>query len=261
MDAFKNSLEELQKEYPDVTFSEANEDVNVTEMEAMYSGVLTLLQKNADFFSTERILFGVDLSSLAPSDTMWKALHMCLFSSFFHGDIKKKIGTVLSAVKSLWGNTGEANTEVERLLNDEKTEDYLQEMFDYATNLRSAKVVADIIEEFDVDSLGLSFDNPAELMELVRNPENPVMKKAIDSIQRLLRTKLESGQINQQQLMSDIEGIKAKVQSLFGNVFNEMMGGRRGEVGSSVMMSNSPEARRQRMLMRLQRKQREKTQR
>jgi hypothetical protein len=127
--------------------------------------------------------------------------------------------------------------------------------------LRSAKVVADIIEEFDVESLGLSFDNPAELMELVRNPENPVMKKAIDTIQRILKNKLESGQINQQQLMSDIEGIKAKVQSLFGNVFNEMMGGRRGEVGSSVMMSNSPEARRQRMLMRLQRKQREKTQR
>jgi hypothetical protein len=261
MDTFKNSLEELQKEYPDVTFSEANEDVNVTEMEAMYSGVLTLLQKNADFFSTERILFGVNLSELAPSDTMWKALHMCLFSSFFHGDIKKKIGTVLSAVKSLWGNTGETNTEVERLLNDESTEDHLQEMFDYATNLRSAKVVADIIEEFDVESLGLSFDNPAELMELVRNPENPVMKKAIDTIQKLLRNKLESGHISQQQLMSDIEGIKAKVQSLFGNVFNEMMGGRRGEVGSSVMMSNSPEARRQRMLMRLQRKQREKTQR
>jgi len=261
MDTFKNSLEELQKEYPDVTFSEANEDANVTEMEAMYSGVLTLLQKNADFFSSERILFGVNLSELAPSDTMWKALHMCLFSSFFHGDIKKKIGTVLSAVKSLWGNTGETNTEVERLLNDDKTEDYLQEMFDYATNLRSAKVVADIIEEFDVESLGLSFDNPTELMELVRNPENPVMKKAIDTIQKLLRTKLENGQINQQQLLSDIEGIKAKVQSLFGNVFNEMMGGRRGEVGSSVMMSNSPEARRQRMLMRLQRKQREKTQR
>jgi len=261
MDTFKNSLEELQKEYPDVTFSEANEDANVTEMEAMYSGVLTLLQKNADFFSSERILYGVNLSELAPSDTMWKALHMCLFSSFFHGDIKKKIGTVLSAVKSLWGNTGETNTEVERLLNDDKTEDYLQEMFDYATNLRSAKVVADIIEEFDVESLGLSFDNPTELMELVRNPENPVMKKAIDSIQKLLKNKLENGQINQQQLMSDIEGIKAKVQSLFGNVFNEMMGGRRGEVGSSVMMSNSPEARRQRMLMRLQRKQREKTQR
>jgi hypothetical protein len=261
MDTFKNSLEELQKEYPDVTFSEANEDANVTEMEAMYSGVITLLQKNADFFSTERILYGVNLSELAPSDTMWKALHMCLFSSFFHGDIKKKIGTVLSAVKSLWGNTGETNTEVERLLNDDKTEDYLQEMFDYATNLRSAKVVADIIEEFDVESLGLSFDNPTELMELVRNPENPVMKKAIDSIQKLLKNKLENGQINQQQLMSDIEGIKAKVQSLFGNVFNEMMGGRRGEVGSSVMMSNSPEARRQRMLMRLQRKQREKTQR
>jgi hypothetical protein len=165
---------------------------------------------------------------------------------------------MLNTVKSVWGSTGEANGEIERLLNDEKTEDYLQEMFDYATNLRSAKVVADILEEVDFD---FSIDNPAELLEIVRNPENPTMKKTIESIQKLLRTKLENGQISQQQLMSDIEGIKAKVQSLFGNVFNEMLGGRKGEVGSSVMISNSPEARRQRMLMRLQRKQREKTQR
>jgi hypothetical protein len=258
MDAFKNSLADLQKEYPDVTFQETDADTTTHDMEAMYSGVLNILQKNADFFSTERILFGVNLSSLEPTDTLWKSLHMCLFSSFLHGDIKKKIGTMLNTVKSVWGSTGETNGEIERLLNDEKTEDYLQEMFDYATNLRSAKVVADILEEVDFD---FSIDNPAELLEIVRNPENPTMKKTIESIQKLLRTKLENGQISQQQLMSDIEGIKAKVQSLFGNVFNEMLGGRKGEVGSTVMLSNSPEARRQRMLVRLQRKQREKTQR
>ena len=261
MEAFQGCLTELRKEYPETEFNEADADANVREMGAMYSGVLLLLQKNPDFFQIERILFGVNLSALEPTDTLWKNLHMCLFSSFFHGDIKQKIGTILNTVKSVWSSSGQASDEVERVLDDEKTEDYLQEMFDYVTNLRSAKVIADILEEIDIESLGLSLENPAELFEIVRNPDNPIMKKAIDSVQRILRNKLESGHISQQQLMSDVEGIKARLQSMFGGVFNEMLGGRRGDTPGTVMMSNSPEARRQRMLARLQRKQREKTQR
>lgn len=259
MEAFQTCVAELRKEYPTIEFQEPNADANVREIEAMYSGVLNLLQKNPDFFQTERILFGVNLSALEPTDTLWKQLHMSLFSSFFHGDIKQKLGTILNTAKSLWSGSGQTNDEVDRVLNDEKTEDYLQEMFDYVTNLRSAKVIADILEEVDIESFGISLENPMELIELVRNPENPTMQKAITTIQKLLRNKLESGKISQQQLMSDVEGVKAKLQNMFGGAFNEMLGGRRGDNSASVMMSNSPEARRQRMLARLQRKQREKT--
>jgi hypothetical protein len=45
---------------------------------------------------------------------------------------------------------------------------------------------------------------------------------------------------------------------LFGNIFNDAIGGRKADVPSSVMIGNSPEARRQRMLARLQRKVQEK---
>jgi hypothetical protein len=261
MEAFQSCLTELRKEYPETEFHEPNVDANVREIEAMYTGVLLMLQKNPDFFQTERILFGVNLSDLEPTDALWKNLHMCLFSSFFHGDIKQKMGTILNTVKSVWSSSGQASDEIDKVLNDEKTEDYLQEMFEYATNLRSAKVIADILEEIDIESLGLSLENPTELFEMVRSPDNPIMKKAIESVQKLLRNKIESGHLSQQQLMSDVEGIKAKLQSMFGGVFNEMLGGRRGDTPAAVMMSNNPEARRQRMLARLQRKQREKTQR
>lgn len=261
MEAFQTCLADLRKEYPSIEFHESDADTNVREIEAMYPGILNLLQKNPDFFQTERILFGVNLSDLEVTDALWKNLHMCLFSSFFHGDIKQKLGTILNTVKSVWSSSGETNSEVERILNDEKTEDYLQEMYEYATNLRSAKVIADILEEIDIESLGLSLENPMELFELVRNPENPVMKKAIESVQKILRNKMETGQISQQQLMSDVEGIKAKLQNMFGGALNDMLGGRRGETAPAIMMSNNPEARRQRMLARLQRKQREKTQR
>jgi hypothetical protein len=99
-------------------------------------------------------------------------------------------------------------------------------------------------------------------MEMLKNPEHPVLKKFIAKVQGLMREKLMSGSYNQNQMMAEIEGIKAKVQSLFGNVLNEALGGAaRGDVTSAALMSNSTEARRQRMLARLQRKQREKTQR
>ena len=261
MEAFDSCLKDLRTAYPDITFEDVNVEQNIREIEAMYTSVLLLLQKNPDFFQAERILFGVNLSELEVSDALWKSLHMCLFSSFFHGDIKQKLGTILNTVKSVWSSSGETNDEVQRILEDDKTEDYLQEMFEYVTNLRSAKVIADILEEIDIESLGLSLDNPMELFDLVRNPENPTMNKAIEAVQKLLRNKLESGHISQQQLMSDVEGIKAKLQGMFGGALNEMLGGRRGDTSPAVMMSNNPEARRQRMLARLQRKQREKTQR
>jgi hypothetical protein len=46
--------------------------------------------------------------------------------------------------------------------------------------------------------------------------------------------------------------------SLFGNIFNDALGGRKSDVSASTLMANSPEARRQRMIARMQRKVREK---
>jgi hypothetical protein len=256
-----SSHAELKQLYPDVEFGDINSDVNVREIEAMYPGIVLLIQKNVEFFSTERILFGVNLSDLEVTDNLWRILQTCCISSFFHGDIKEKLSTAFNAAKTLWGASGQENSEVEKLLNDENTEDYIREMFEYVSNLRSAKVFIQMFEEIDIESLGLNLDNPAELFDMVKNPEHPIMQKAVGSIQKILKSKLETGQLTQHQLTSDIEGVKAKVQNLFGNAFNEMLGGRGGATPPSVIMSNAPEARRQRMLARLQRKQREKTQR
>ena len=84
------------------------------------------------------------------------------------------------------------------------------------------------------------------------------MKKVIGKIQGLIQEKLKRGEFTQQQLQSEIEGIKAKVVSMFGNVFNEALGGTRSELPPAVLLGNSPEARRQRMLARLQKKQRDR---
>jgi hypothetical protein len=54
--------------------------------------------------------------------------------------------------------------------------------------------------------------------------------------------------------MRDIEAIKVKVQAAFGDMFNDMLGGRKADVPAQVLLDNSPEARRARMVARLRRK-------
>jgi hypothetical protein len=258
-------LTELRTSYPETVFQDVNVDINIGELEAMYPHTMRILQRDPEFFSTNELtLFGVRLDELDSDESIWKHLHLSLMSSVFHGDMKEKMGKLLNTAKTLWSSSGQTNDSIDNILNDEKTEDHIQEMLDYLTNLRSAKIFMEILEELDVPAIGLSVDNPAELMEIFRNPEHPTLQKAIATIQRLLKQKLERGQLTQQQLVSDVEGVKAKVQSLFGNILGEALGlgGRpRGDIAPAVMTSNSPEARRQRMLARLQRKQREKTQR
>ena len=258
-------LGELRTSYPETVFQDVNVDINIAELEALYPHTLRILQRDPEFFSSNELtLFGVQLDELDSSESIWKHLHVCMMSSLFHGDMKEKMGKLLDTAKTLWSSSGQTNAEVDRILNDEHVEDHFQEVFDYITNLKSAKIFLEILEEVDVGSLGLSLDNPMQLVEIFRNPEHPALQRAIQTVQRLLKHKLERGQLSQQQLTSDVEGIKAKIQSLFGNILGEALGvgGRgRGDIAPAIMTSSSPEARRQRMLARLQRKQREKTQR
>ena len=267
-DTLQPFLELLQKE-GDVVYSKTttvNIEKNIQELEAFYPHIVSIVQRSPDFFTDERILFDGNLSLAFDScehihDEIWKHLQMSIIASFMTGDIKQKIGTIIGTVKSLWSASGQQSTELDTILNDENTEANLQELFEFVTNLRTAKVFMEILEEIDVPSLGVSLDNPMELVDIIRNQNHPTMQKCIHAVQRVLKQKAERGQLTQQQLTGDIEAVKLKVQSLFGNVFNDFLGGRKADVPSSVMMSNNPEARRQRMLARLQRKQREKTQR
>lgn len=255
-----NFVNELKSEFPDIQIPEYTVDGVVADIEENYTThILKILQKDESFFSEPRMLLGVNLSNHVTENT-WKNLQACIFASFLHGDLKEKLGKILDTVKGLWNSSGQQNDEISRILNDENSEGYLQEMIDFLSETRIAKLCMQLFEEIDFDDMAseLNFENPNEIIEMIKNPENPVMKRIIGRIQGTLQQKLERGEFTQQQITGEIEAIKLKIQSLFGNVFNEMLGGRRAEVPSTVLMGNSPEARRQRMLARLQKKQRDK---
>jgi len=232
----------------------------VEEFEQFYSGVVQIIQKDAEFFSSERVVFARNLSSLEESkrDVIWKNLLPCMLCSFFHGDIKKKVDKVSEIVKNLWNASGQKNDDVTRILNDENSQDRFQEIIDFVLNSRLAKIFTNLVESFDFSEFELNITDPAELIELLKNPENPTIKKLTEKVQNTVKQKIQRGEISQQTIVSEVEAIKAKVMSLFGNIFNDALGGRKSDVSASTLMANSPEARRQRMIARMQRKVREK---
>ena len=243
--------------FPNEEFSIKLKDV-VAEFESFYPHVVLIVQKDETFFNEERLVFGRDISKVDNREAVWKNLIPCMLASFFNGDIREKVGSLTSIIKNLWNSSGNENDNVTKILNDEKSEGRFKEILDYILNSRLIKIFTELISSIDVSEFDLKFDSPTELLELMKNPENPTIQKAIAKVQEIIKNKVRKGEINQSVIVSEIESIKAKVMALFGNIFNDALGGRKADVPSTVLNGNSPEARRARMVARLQRKMNEK---
>ena len=250
----------IRKFATDLSITEYDETSTIKELESLYSEIVLIVQKNDELFTKSHTLFGRSLSEL-DREVLWKHLPICLFASFTHGNFREKLDSLLNIAKNfLSANPSEGTDEISRILNDENAQSSIQEFIEYCTNTRIARVFNDILTNLDVSEFESLLENPQEFMDIARNPEHPMVKKFIQKFQNILRHKVECGEISQSRIQEDIEGIKIKLTSIFGNVLGEALGGRRADVPSAVLTSNSPEARRQRMLARLQRKHREKTQ-
>jgi len=231
------------------------------EIEAMYPDIVSIIQKNDVFFNKSYLLFNRSISDLN-RETVWKHLPSCIFVSFTQGNIGEKLDSILSIAKNyMSSNPSEGTDEISKILNDEKTQGSIQDFMEYCTNTKIAKVFNDILTNLDVSEYEHLLKDPREFLEIARNPDHPIVQKFIQKFQNLLKEKVVKGEITNNQLQQDVEGIKAKLISIFGSSITDALGGNKSDVSSEVLMSNSPEARRQRMLARLQKKQREKTQR
>lgn len=261
---FQSFIDDIRKVFPDVS-PVLNLEDDVKHIETFYPDALKILQRDDSFFTDkERTIFGINLSNIwgqekTPKEEFWKSFHTCLIAGFLHGDIKEKVGSIIQVFKSYWAGSGNQNEEVNKILNDENSENHFKEILDYIMNTRIAKMFMNVMESIDISELNLNLDKPEEMIEMMKNPEHPTIKKVVNKIQNMIKEKMQRGEITQQLISQEVEAIKAKVTSIFGNLFNDALGLGHGETAPSVLMGNSPEARRQRMLARLQKKQREKT--
>lgn len=220
--------------------------------------VMTILKKEESFFDAERIVFGFDIRAIEDHSELWKHVQACLLASFFSGDIKEKLGTILEKVKSLWGASGQSTDAIDQILNDESAKDKISDILEFLMSTRIATLVKSVFESFDTSEFSL--DSPEEFSEMFRNPEHPTVQKISSRIKGILEQKLQSGEFSKETIVHEIELIKNKLRDAFGDMVNGMFGmdTREDSTPADVLLSNHPDARRARMLARLQRKQKDK---
>lgn len=230
-----------------------------------YLKFFEIMAADETIFDEDRIFMGVNLSEAFKSEKIdkevfWKSLISVLCSSLVYGDLKTKVGPLINLAKQYFFNTDQGDSEIANVLKNDTIEEQLTDLLDIILQTRIIKVCMKILENFDMSDLGINLEKPEDFVEFVKDltPENPKVKKLLAKFKNILEEKVKSGEIHHGQLKSEVELIKAKFTSIFGNMFMNALGGGNGGVKSADLMGNSPEARRQRMLARLQKKQREK---
>lgn len=224
--------------------------------------LLRVLQKDNTLLSEVELFPGIKVEWQG-SDDQWKALHMALLYSVLHGDPKEKFGTLFEHIKKAIPGMGGSESqvdEIQKILEDDETKSSLSEMLELIMSTRLVSLIGDIIQNISLEDLNIDMENPESLLEMLRNPqEHPGLKELMDRARIILEDRIQSGKLNPNELRRDIEMIRAKFQSAFGKYLNEAIlgddGTERTGNTSAQILSSHPDARRARMLARLQKKQ------
>jgi len=224
--------------------------------------VLRILKKDSTLLAEVDLFPGVKVPWTG-TDEEWSLLQMSLLYSVLRGDPKEKFSSILEAVKGLIPGGSAQSDEIQKILEDEETQSSVMEILELLMNTRLASLIGEIASSMQASDFGIDFENPEQILEMLRNPQgNDALNDIAERAKSILEDKIKTGKLNQQELVREIEMLRAKFTSTFGKYLNEMIvgdagGGTTGNTSSQIL-SNSPDARRARMLARLQKKQKEK---
>ena len=232
--------------------------------QVFFPHLLRVFQKDNTLMSEVELFPGVKVE-WSGSDEEWKMLFLALFSTLLQGNPKEKIGKVLETLKGAipgMGATESQASEIESILDDEETKSSMSELLELILTTRLMSVVTDMLQSLDLTNLGIDFDDPEEVVQLLRNPQNSdVLNKLMERAKTVLEDRIKTGKIDPNELQRDIEMVRAKFQSSFGKYLNETLLGAEGNTTGNTaeqILSNHPDARRARMLARLQKRHQEK---
>jgi hypothetical protein len=260
MEHLRNLVELFKEQHPTL---KAREELFQHIENTLLPHLLRVVQKDDTLFADIELFPGIKVE-WKTSDENWKKVHMAMIYSVLHGNPKEKFSKIMEAVKGMIpGGTSQAD-EMEKILADEDTQSSMGEILELVMNTRLMSIVGDVISSIQLADLDLNFDDPEKLMEMMRNPQqNAALKEVMDRARMILEEKIKTGKINPKELQRDIENIRAKFQSSFGKFLNQAVMGEDGgnTTGNTAqqILSNHPDARRARMLARLQKKQQQKT--
>lgn len=264
MDHLRNLISYFQEKSPTTKWPRASDELFTHIEETLLPHLLRVLQKDNTLLKAVDLFPGMNVSELWDgSDDAWRKLQMALLYSVLHGNTTEKFGRIIETVKGMLPGGNVQADEISKILEDQETQNSLKEIIDLVMNTRLASIVGDVVQSLQFADLDIDFENPEKLLAMMRNPaESPILAELMDRARMVLEEKIKSGKINQSELQRDIENIRAKLQSSFGKYLNEMIVGAPGNTTGNTaqqIMSNHPDARRARMLARLQKKQQQKT--
>jgi len=269
----KECLDDIRKEFPslvetlDKEYAEINFKSEVERFKILLQPIfMQVVKKDDKIFEEPRpFLRGIDFSVLMKDasekqkETLWTYIRMFLVCSYLGSDI-------METVKGLWSKmSGQSSTdEVDDILKDETTQTGIQDLLETLKDTRIFKLGMEVMENLNVESLGLGdidFSDIGGLIEMVKNPEHPVTKRAISAVQKMIEQKMRNGSLKKEDFIREIEMLKEKFKHSLGRLFKKEFfgetvaaGGDRPTPTAAELVSNHPEARRARMLARLQRK-------
>lgn len=262
MDHLRKFIEYYKEKKPEQKFPKASDEVFAHLEKELLPHVLKVIQKDNSLFAGETPVYAlpdIDFRSLwSKTDEEWKLLQMALMYAVLRGDPKEKFASIFETIKSVLPTGTTQTDEIMKILEDESTQDSLKEILEVVMNTRLATVVGDLVQSLDLSGIEIDPENPEALLEMLRNPsESPALKELSERATMLLEERVRTGKIDRQQLIREIEMLRAKFQSAFGKYLNEAITGSSGNTTGNnyeTITGNSPEARRARMMARLQRK-------
>jgi hypothetical protein len=260
MEHLRNLVDLFQEKHPQLR---AREELFAHLESTFLPHAMRVIQKDNALLSEVELLPGIKVE-WAGTDDQWKKLHMAIVYSVLHGNPKEKFGKIMETVKGMIPGGSTQTDDIMKILEDEETQSSMSEMLELIMSTRLVSLVGDVVQSLQFADLDLNLEDPAEIMAMLQNPQaNPALKEVMDRARMILEDKIKSGKINQDELRRDIERIRAKFQSSFGKYLNQaMLGEDAGNTTGNTtqqILSNHPEARRARMLARLQKKQQQKT--
>jgi len=260
MEHLRNLVNLFKEAHPELR---ANEELFQHIETVLLPHLLRVVKRDDTLFQDIELFPGIKVA-WKPSDDNWKKVQMALVYSFLHGNPKEKFGKLMEAMKGAIPGTAAQADEVQSILEDEETQSSMSEMLELIMSTRLVSLVGDIIQSVDLEGLDIDFEDPERLLQMLRNPQqSEILNEIMMRARAVLEEKIRSGKLNQNELRRDIEKIRAKFQSSFGKFLNQAVlgedtGNTTGNTAQQIL-SNHPDARRARILARLQRKHEQKT--
>ena len=142
MEHLRKLVELFQEKHPGLR---AREELFKHLEDTLLPHVLRVIQKDNTLFAEIELFPGIKVE-WDGTDEQWKKLHMALMYSVLHGNPKEKFGKILETFKGMIPGGSAHADDIEKILENEETQNSMSEMFELIMNTRLVSLVGEVVQ-------------------------------------------------------------------------------------------------------------------